>query len=88
MIRSASRKIRQLYAWTLTHGGRQSLPDEFRIQMTSVSSPLAPNPGGQTVLIGYHQDLNMFAGFDLAKHRTFTTSVSACGIWRSLSMTP
>jgi len=25
-----------VYIWTLTHGGRPSLPDEYRIQMTSV----------------------------------------------------
>ncbi len=62
-----------IYIWTLTHGGRVSLPDEYRIQMTSVSSPLQLNPNGLTVLMGYHPDLQMFAGFDLSKHRTFTT---------------
>ena len=62
-----------VYIWTLTHGGRVSLPDEYRIQMTSVSSPLSKNPSGLTVLIGYHPDLKMFAGFDLEKHSTFTT---------------
>lgn len=62
-----------VYIWTLTHGGRVSLPDEFRIQMTSVSSPLPMNPSGLTVLMGYHPDLGVFAGFDLRKHRTFTT---------------
>ncbi|MDH3976312.1 MAG: HNH endonuclease, partial [Deltaproteobacteria bacterium] len=49
-----------------------SLPDEYRIQMTSVSSPLPKNPDGLTVLMGYHPDLRMFAGFDLNKHSTFT----------------
>lgn len=61
-----------VYIWTLTHGGRASLPDEYRIQMTSVTSPLPQNPSGLTVLMGYHPDLRMFAGFDLKKHRTFT----------------
>ena len=61
-----------VYIWTLTHGGRASLPDEFRIQMTSVSSPLQTNPNGLTVLMGYYPDLLMFTGFDLNKHRTFT----------------
>lgn len=61
-----------VYAWTLTHGGRPSLPDEYRIQMTSVASPLTLNPAGPTVLIGYEPDLKMFAGFDLARHKTFT----------------
>lgn len=61
-----------VYVWTLTHGGRVSLPDEFRIQMTSVSSPLPINPNGLTVLMGYHPDLGVFSGFDLKKHSVFT----------------
>ena len=61
-----------VYAWTLTHGGRPSLPNEYRIQMTSVSAPLAMNPTGPTVLIGYEPNLKLFAGFDLRRHRDFT----------------
>ncbi len=61
-----------IYIWTLTPGGRDSLPDEYRIQMTAVASPLAFNPAGHTVLMGYHPDLDVFAGFDLARHRSFT----------------
>jgi len=62
-----------VYIWTLTHGGRKSLPNEYRIQMTSVQSPLKMNPSGYTALLGFYPDLNMFAGFDLARHRIFTT---------------
>ncbi len=61
-----------VYIWTLTHGGRQSLPDEYRIQLTSISSPLSLNPSGCTVLLGYHAESDMFVGFDIDKHRTFT----------------
>ena len=61
-----------VYIWSLTHGGRHTLPNEYRIQMTSVASPLETNPNGYTVLLGYYSDLGVFAGFDLAKHRTFT----------------
>ena len=61
-----------VYVWTLTSGGRVSLPDEYRIQMTSVSSPLSVNPDGLTVLMGYYPDLRLFTGFDLAKHSAFT----------------
>jgi len=60
------------YAWTLTFGGRPSLAHEYRIQMTGVESPIEEPPGGPTVLIGYEPDLNLFAGFDLQRHRTFT----------------
>jgi len=61
-----------VYAWTLTFGGRPSLPHEYRIQMTSVSSPLGLNPAGPTLLIGYEPNLKAFAGFDLERHRRFT----------------
>ena len=63
-----------IYIWTVTPGGREQLPDEYRIQMTSVSSPLRLNPerGGYTALLGYYQDLNVFAGFDLQRHKKFT----------------
>lgn len=61
-----------VYIWTLTHGGRPSLLDEYRIQMTTVNSPLPINPTGYTVLMGYYPDLSMFAGFDLQKHKNFS----------------
>ncbi len=61
-----------VYAWTLTHGGRPNLPDEYRIQMTSVSSPLVLNSKGYTLLLGYEPNLKMFAGFDLTRHSLFT----------------
>lgn len=60
------------YIWTLTPGGRPSLPNEYRIQMTSVTSPLQINPNGYTILLGYHQDLDMLCGFDLNQHLSFT----------------
>lgn len=62
-----------VYIWTLTHGGRPSLPNEYRIQMTSVNSPLPINPDGYTSLLGYYPDLHVFTGFDLQQHRIFTT---------------
>lgn len=61
-----------VYAWTLTFGGRPALGNEWRIQMTSVKSPLALNPNGPTVLLGYERDLGVFAGFDIIRHREFT----------------
>jgi putative restriction endonuclease len=41
--------------------------------MTSVTSPLEMGTDGPTVLIGYEPTSNLFAGFDLQRHRTFTT---------------
>jgi len=60
------------YAWTLTPGGRPQLRHEYRIQMTSVDSPLPVDPSEVTVIVGYEPNLQMFAGFDLDRHKTFT----------------
>ncbi len=62
-----------VYAWSLTPGGRPQLANEYRIQMTSVKSPLAISTAGPTILIGYDGARNLFAGFDINRHRTFTT---------------
>lgn len=62
-----------VYCWNLTRGGRSSLPDEFRIQMTTVASPLAMNPSGHTVLLGYEPDRGVFSGFDIMRHQEFTS---------------
>jgi putative restriction endonuclease len=62
-----------VYAWTLTFGGRPALANEYRIQMTSVQSPLEIAENGSTVLIGYEPTSGLFAGFDLERHKTFTT---------------
>jgi putative restriction endonuclease len=62
-----------IYIWTLTHGGRPSLPDEYRIQMTTVSSPLVISFPGYTVLLGYEPNLKLFGGFDINRHRSFTS---------------
>ena len=69
-----------VYAWTLTPGGRPQLKNEYRIQMTSVESPLELNPHGPTVLLGYEPGLNMFAGFDIQLHKTFTPGSSSVQI--------
>ncbi len=62
-----------VYVWTLTHGGGAARPrDEYRIQLTGVTPPLARNLDGATILIGYEPNLNCFAGFDLSKHETFS----------------
>ncbi|MBF6560184.1 MAG: HNH endonuclease [Candidatus Binataceae bacterium] len=66
-------QVLSIYSWTLTFGGRPSLKNEYRIQMTGVTSPLEIATDGPTLLIGYEPDLNLFAGFDLHRHRTFTT---------------
>ncbi len=41
--------------------------------MTSVQSPLEIPGDGPTVLVGFEPESGLFAGFDLARHMTFTT---------------
>lgn len=63
-----------IYIWTLTHGGGAARhANEYRIQLTSVTPPLPQNPNGPTLLLGYEPNTRSFGGFDLRKHRTFST---------------
>lgn len=62
------------YIWSLTHGGGAARPrNEYRIQITGVQPPIATNPNGPTLILGYEPNTQCFAGFDLRKHRTFST---------------
>jgi len=69
-----------IYIWTVTHGGYPRSTEEFRIQMTGVRSPLALNPdsNGFTILLGWDPNLRVFAGFDISRHRVFTTGSPSC----------
>lgn len=60
-----------VYIWTLTWAHRSN-PDEYRVQLTGVSSPLRLNPFGETLLLGYEPDLGIFAAFDVRRHRHFS----------------
>jgi putative restriction endonuclease len=51
--------------------------------MTGVQSPLQIADVGASVLIGYDPALRLFAGFDLARHRTFTTGSPSVQIDRT-----
>lgn len=63
-----------IYVWTLTHGGGAARPvNEYRIQLTGIQQPLARNPNGITLLMGYEPIVGCFAGFDVSKHLTFST---------------
>ena len=66
-----------VYCWTLTPGGRPSLPHEYRIQMTSVGSPLPQNPDGHTLLLGYEPGRRVFAAYDIERHSAFTAGSSS-----------
>jgi len=70
-----------VYIWTVTHGGGpMRAQDEFRIQLTSIQSPIPMNPNGPTVLLGLYPNLGVFAGFDIVRHRMFTPGSSSVQI--------
>ncbi len=58
-----------IYIWNLTHGGGSARPrNEYRIQMTGVDSALRFTTGYKTLLLGWHESLEVFVGFDVRKH--------------------
>lgn len=72
MIRAfrAGDSLRMLvYIWRLTRGGPAGVrpAGEFRIQLTGVDAPLRRGQGFTTLLLGWHEPLEVFAGFDVAR---------------------
>ncbi|WP_447972815.1 HNH endonuclease [Nitrospira sp. Kam-Ns4a] len=58
----------RVYIWNLTHGGGAARPlDEYRIQITGVAR-FEPEPGGKTLILGWWDEAEVFAGFDYRKH--------------------
>lgn len=65
--RDESYKIR-IYVWNLTHGGGAMRPaDEYRIQITGVNQ-FEPELTGETLILGWWREGEVFAGFDYNKH--------------------
>jgi hypothetical protein len=64
-----SHEIR-VYIWNVTHGGGQvRSPGEYRIQITGVETPITAPADVQILLLGWHEDLGVFAAFDPTLHR-------------------
>lgn len=57
----------KIYIWNLTPGGKNRSLDEWRIQITGVAS-FEPEIGGKTLILGWQDDMRVFAGFDYAHH--------------------
>jgi putative restriction endonuclease len=57
-----------LYIWNITHGGGAArATDEYRIQVTGVQS-IDVLPGATTLILGYYEAANVFAGWDGSQH--------------------
>lgn len=58
----------KVYIWNLTHGGGAARPaDEYRIQVTGVTS-FEKEPQGETLILGWWAKHQVFAAYDLQHH--------------------
>ena len=68
-----SHKIK-IYIWNITHGGGAArAANEYRIQITGIPSAsgaqeFIPEIGGKTLILGWWDEVEIFAGFDYSKH--------------------
>jgi putative restriction endonuclease len=67
IFRGDTRLVVLCYIWNLTHGGYPRNPNELRIQVTGVAH-FRIEEGCSTLLLGWSEDEEMFAGFDVTKH--------------------
>ncbi len=57
-----------IYIWHLTHGGGKARPkNEYRIQITGTDH-FDIKPGEKTLILGWWEEVEVFAGFDVRKH--------------------
>jgi putative restriction endonuclease len=62
-----SHKLR-IYIWNLTHGGGSARPEnEYRIQITGTNQ-FIQTTGEKTLILGWWDEAEVFAGFDVRKH--------------------
>ncbi len=61
----------RVYVWNLTHGGGRARPaDEYRIQVTGIDTGIGFIASGaeKILVLGWWDDAEVFAGFDVTKH--------------------
>ena len=69
---SSAYQIR-VFIWNLTFGGRPSIPDEWRIQVTGLPKvsgrqQFSTVDGVKTVVLGWCDEHRVFAAYDIKKH--------------------
>lgn len=67
LFRDDQRVVVLCYIWNLTHGGYPRNPNELRVQVTGIDR-FRVEDGAKTLLLGWGEDEQMFAGFDVTKH--------------------
>jgi putative restriction endonuclease len=59
----------RVFIWRITHGGASRAAGEYRVQTTRPQSqPFLTVGGRQTLLLGHHEELDVFAAWDVRKH--------------------
>lgn len=59
----------RVYIWNISHGGGQRNAAEYRIQVTGLDPrQFMPEPHGKTIILGYWDNEEVFAGFDYNFH--------------------
>jgi putative restriction endonuclease len=66
----------RVFSWEISHGGKGRHPDEYRVQTTRPGEVRFLEPGERTLLIGYHDELDVFAAWDVRMHPNPSTSSS------------
>jgi putative restriction endonuclease len=70
-----SREFR-VFCWNVTTGGHGRRPDERRVQTTRPGNVPLHLAGTLTLVLGYHEDLGVFAAWDAEKHPNPSESAS------------
>jgi putative restriction endonuclease len=59
----------RVYIWNISHGGGPRSASEFRIQITGlIDNRFLPEIGGKTLILGWSDEDQVFAGFDYRRH--------------------
>lgn len=58
----------RVYIWNISHGGAGRKAKEYRIQVTGFSQ-FTPEPKGRTLILGWWEDVGVFAGWDYRHHQ-------------------
>lgn len=57
----------RVFIWNITHGGKGSAADEYRIQVTGINE-IEPEAGARNLILGWWEDVGVFAGWDIRQH--------------------
>ena len=66
----------RIFSWGISHGGKGRRPDEYRVQTTRPGDIPLLDPAVRTLLLGYHEELDVFAAWDVRIHPNPSSSAS------------